>query len=354
MSADPRRLVRAAVAFVSSVTVVTMLACGGAPPKREAVSEEPPAARVLTTAERAAWYQACWAHFNSRAWEQFRACYADTVESEQVDSGHPAARGIEAAMAVNREFSEAFPDVKGAGELILVNGDAIVSILVLNGTHTGALLGSDGQSIPATSRPIGVRQAHRVRLDALGSRVVEEEFYSDTGTLMAQLGLNLMPARPVATSAAAAPTVVIAAGTPAELSNVDRMRAQMAAYNSHDARGVDAFNAPDLVYHDMTMAADQTAKENLAGTLEFFRAFPDAKLVPLSAWGAGSYVVVAGRFAGTNKGPMPSMGIKKPTGKAVSARYLDIARWENGKIKEEWLFYNGMAMAGQLGTAGKK
>jgi predicted ester cyclase len=157
----------------------------------------------------------------------------------------------------------------------------------------------------------------------------------------------------VATSAAAAPTVVIAAGTPAELSNVDRMRAQMAAYNSHDAKGVDALNAPDLVYHDMTMAADQTAKESLAGTLDMFRAFPDVKLVPLSVWSAGNYVVVAGRFEGTNKGPLAAMGIKKPTGKAVSAHYLDIARWENGKIKEEWLFYDGMAMARQMGLVKK-
>jgi predicted ester cyclase len=308
---------------------------------------------VLTASERAAWYQECWSHFNSRNWDRFRACYAGTVESEQVDSGHPAARGVEAAMAVNRGFTEAFPDVKGTGELILVNGDAIASISVLNGTHTGALLGWDGQTIPATSKPIGVRQAHRIRMDALGSKVVEEEFYSDTGTLMAQLGLNPMPARPVATSAASSPTIVIAAGTPAELSNVDRMRAQMAAYNSHDAKGVDAFNSPDLVYHDMTMAADQTAKESLAGTLDMFKAFPDVKLVPLAAWGAGSYVVVAGRFEGTNKGPMPAMGIKRPTGKAVSARYLDIARWENGKIKEEWLFYDGMAMARQLGLIKK-
>jgi predicted ester cyclase len=43
------------------------------------------------------------------------------------------------------------------------------------------------------------------------------------------------------------------------------------------------------------------------------------------------------------------MGLKKPTGKAVSARYLDISRWENGKLKEEWLFYDGMAITRQLG-----
>ena len=354
MCVDPRRLVRAAAVLTSAAVIVAALACGGAQPRQEAAGEARPAAKVLTAAERAAWYQECWAHFNSRAWEQFRTCYADTVESDQVDSGHPAARGIEAAMAVSMGFVEAFPDVKGTGELILVNGDAIVSIYALNGTHSGPLLGPDGHSIPATNKPIGVYQAHRVRTDALGSKVVEEEFYSDSATMMAQLGLNPAPARPVATSRSAAPTVVVAAGTPAELSNVDLLRAQMAAYNSHDAKGVDAYNAPDLVYHDMTMPADQTAKESLAGMRDLFKAFPDAKLVPLSAWGAGSYVVVVGRFEGTNKGPVPAMGLKKPTDKAVSARYLDIARWENGKIKEEWLFYDGMAMARQLGLLGKK
>ena len=161
MCVDPRRLIRAAAVLVSAAVVVFALACGGAQPRQEAAGEAQPAAKVLTAAERAAWYQECWAHFNGRAWEKFRACYADTVESEQVGSGHPAARGIEAAMAVSRGFVETFPDLKGTGELVLVNGDAIVSIHVLNGTHTGALLGPDGQS---SSRH---RQAHRLAPGAL-------------------------------------------------------------------------------------------------------------------------------------------------------------------------------------------
>ena len=353
MCVDPRRFIRAAAVVGFAVVVVTAFACGDAPPKQDSADGAPPAPKVLTAAERAALYQECWARFNTRAWDQFRACYAETVESEQVGSGHPAARGVEAAMATNRGFVEAFPDVKGTGELVLVNGDAIVSIYVLNGTHTGPLLGPDGQSIPATGKPIGVYQAQRIRTDALGSKVVEEESYSDSGTMMAQLGLNPAPARPVSSAAAAAPTIVVAAGTPAELSNVDRMRAQMAAYNSRDVKGMEALNAPDLVYRDMTMPKDQTAAESSAAMQAFFKAFPDAKLVPISAWGAGDHVVVAGRFEGTNKGPLPAMGIKKPTGKAVSARYLDIARWEKGKIKEEWLFYDGMAMAQQLGLGRK-
>jgi predicted ester cyclase len=103
----------------------------------------------------------------------------------------------------------------------------------------------------------------------------------------------------------------------------------------------------------MVMPADQTAKESDAGVQEFFRAFPDAKLAPESIWGAGNYVVATGRFEGTNKGQMPAMGIRRPTGKTVSLRYLDITRWEKGKIKEEWLFYDGLAFMGQLGLMKK-
>jgi predicted ester cyclase len=243
--------------------------------------------------------------------------------------------------------------VKGSGELILVNGDTILSLYMLNGTHSGTLAGPGGRSIPATGKPVGYLQAHLLQTDASGRKVAKEEFYSDSGTMMAQLGLSSSPARPVATSAAAAPTVVIAAGTPAELSNVELMRAQMAGYNTHDVKSVDAYYAPDLVYRDLTAPRDLTFTENSAATREFFAAFPDAKLTPLTAWGAGNYVVVAGRFDGTNRGPMPAMGIVRPTGKAVSMRYLDVARWENGKIKEEWLFYDGMAVAGQLGMLKK-
>jgi predicted ester cyclase len=353
MRVDPRTCIRAAALLVCAAVVAGALACGGGKPRQEEASAAPAAPKVLTAAERAAWYQECWAHFNGRAWEQFRACYTDTVESEQVGSGEPAARGIESTLAVSKGFTEAFPDMKGSGELILVKGNAIVSVYVLNGTHTGPLLGPDGHSIPATNKPVGFYQAHLAQTDASGNKVVKEEFYSDSGTMMAQLGLNPAPARPVATVKSAAPTVVLAAGTPAELSNVELLRAQMAAYNSHDLKGVDAFNSPDFVYHDMTMPADQSAKESSASTAAFFKAFPDAKLVPGPAWGAGDYVVVTGRFEGTNRGAMPAMGLKKASNKSVSVRYLDISRWVGGKLKEEWLFYDGMAMARQLGL-GKK
>jgi predicted ester cyclase len=355
MRVEARTTVRAAVALVTVILVAATVACGGGPSQQQAApaAAAPPAPKVLTAAERATWYQDCWTQFNNKAWDPFKGCYADTVESDQVDSGQPAAKGIEALLASTKMITGTFPDMKGTGELILINGDTIVSVYVINATHTGALTGPGGQSIPATNKPIGYLQAHLAQTDATGGKVVKEEFYSDSGTMMAQLGISPAPARPVMASTTAAPKVIVAGGTPAEMSNVETSRVQMAAFNSHNAKGVDTYNAADSVYHDMAMPKDQNSKENLAGTLDMFKAFPDAKLATSSIWAAGDYVVVTGRFEGTNKGPMAALGIKKATGKSVSVRYLDIARWEGGKIKEEWLFYNGMAFATQLGMVGK-
>jgi len=355
MRVEARTIARAAAALVTSTIVAASVACGGGQSQQQATSAAmaPPAPKVLTAAERASWYQDCWAQFNNKAWDQFKACYADTVESDQVDSGQPVAKGIDAMLANTKMFTGAFPDMKGTGQLILVNGDTIAGVYLISGTHTGPLAGPGGPSIPATNKPIGYLQAHLAQTDSTGGKAVKEEFYADSGTMLAQLGLSPGPARPVMTSTTAAPKVVVAAGTPAEISNVEAARAQMAAFSSHDAKGVDAYNASDAVFHEMAMPKDQTAKESLAGTLDMFKAFPDAKLVPLSIWGAGDYVVVVGRFEGTNKGPMAAMGIKKATGKSVSVRFLDITRWESGKIKEDRLFYDGMAFAGQLGMMGK-
>ena len=84
-----------------------------------------------------------------------------------------------------------------------------------------------------------------------------------------------------------------------------------------------------------------------------FAAFPDAKVATTSVWGAGDYVVVAGRFEGTNSGPFAAMGVKKATGKPVAVRFVEITKWQGGKVKEDWLFYDGMAFAGQLGLLKK-
>ena len=109
MSVDPRMHVRAAAVPVCALFVVTAVACGGAPPRQEAAGTAPAAATVLSAAERAAWYQACWGHFNAKAWDGFRACYADSVESEQVGGGQPHAGGSMPWKPTRRRSRPPFP-----------------------------------------------------------------------------------------------------------------------------------------------------------------------------------------------------------------------------------------------------
>jgi len=352
MRLEARSTVRAAASLTAVALLAINVACGGEQARQEEPAAAPPAPKVLAAAERAAWYQACWADFNNRSWDRFRACYADSVESEQVGSLQPVARGVDAVVANAKAFTEAFPDVKGTGELILTNGDTLLSLDVLNGTHTGPLAGPGAQSIAATNKPIGLLQAHLVQTDATGAKVVKERFYMDSGTMMAQLGLNPGPARPVMTSAAAAPIAVVAGGSPAESANLEAARAQVAAFNRHDAKGVVAFNAPDVVLFEAAAPKDMTSAESLSGISDMMTAFPDAKLVTPSVWAAGDYVVVVGTFEGTNTGPFKAMGLKKATGKAVTVGYIEITRWVSGKVRQDWLIYDGTAFASQLGLMG--
>jgi predicted ester cyclase len=148
---------------------------------------------------------------------------------------------------------------------------------------------------------------------------------------------------------AAAPTVVVATGSDAERANVETFRANVAAFNAHDPQALDALNAADAVFHDYTQPKDMDSKGNVTGVVQLFKGFPDAMLDATTMWGAGDYVVTEGTFSGTNTGAVPIMGITKPTGKPVKVRFVEFTKIEGGKIKEDWLVFDSLAFATQLG-----
>ena len=264
----------------------------------------------------------------------------------------PAAKGPEAITAAAKPFTTAFPDVTGSPQLILVNGNQLASIYVLKGTHTGPLQGPGQKPLPATNKPIGTYFGHAIEMDPAANSVIREWQFNENGALMAQLGVSKAPARPATTTAPASPTIVMASGSETEAKNVAAFRSQLELFNAHNLAGVAAFNATDAVFHDLTQPKDTDSKGNEASLGEFMKAFPDARLTATSVWGAGEWVAARGVFEGTNKGTSPSMGIKTPTGKSVQVHYLEFTRFENGKIKEDWLIFDTMAFAGQLGLLG--
>jgi predicted ester cyclase len=331
------------------VTAALAAACGGEAPKTETAAA-PKAPAPKTVAEKVARYRECWDFFNKQSWDAFKACYIDSAQSEQMGT-RPPLNGADAIIADAKAFDQAFPNAQGTLRLILAKEDAVVGLAVMTGIHTGPLPGPDGTPIPPTKKPIGIYMGQVIRFDATGDKAGREEAYMDTPTMLAQLGLSKEPARPVEPKPAGEPTVVIASGSETEAKNVAAFKAQGEAFDKHDLATLVTFNAPDAVFHDLTAAKDTDSKGNVDELAGFIKAFSDARIVPSTVWGAGDYIVAQGTFEGTNDGPAPMMGIKQATKKSVKIPFLEITRFEAGKVKDDWVAFDSMAFAVQLGLA---
>ena len=67
----------------------------------------------------------------------------------------------------------------------------------------------------------------------------------------------------------------------------------------------------------------------------------------------GNYTAVTGVMEGTFSKPMPTPDGKAiaPTNKPFKLDMVTIGRWENGVMKEEWLFWDNQAFMQQIGLA---
>lgn len=90
-----------------------------------------------------------------------------------------------------------------------------------------------------------------------------------------------------------------------------------------------------------------------AESAEFFKSFPDNRVGnrPYKIFFAsGEFTCSVADFTGTFKGPM-KMGDKTipPTNKSFKVEFCTVARWKDGKIVEERLFYDLVSFMKQIG-----
>ncbi|MGQ0734823.1 MAG: ester cyclase, partial [Acidobacteriota bacterium] len=287
---------------------------------------------------------------NDKAWDRFAPCYAENAVSEAIDANPAMVVGRSGIIRQAQTMVAAWPDVRGDLRLVLAHGPHAVSIARWHGTHTGPLPGPDGKPVPATNKPFGFLMAHMVEFDADGRYAVRDASYVDEGTLLAQVGIVNVPARPVMSATPGPPTVVVAKGDEAEARNVAVVRRSFDAFNKHDVKAIDAKYADAYVLHEVARPEDLSRQAAAAAMAEVFKGFGDVRIMLADAFGAGDYVVVTGTLTGTNTGDLPSMGVKK-SGRKVQVKFLDVFRLANGLIAEEWLFYNGAAFSAQLGAS---
>jgi hypothetical protein len=306
-----------------------------------------PPPKVATADERAKIYDACWSYFNDAKFDEFKACF--TADGVNTVAGFPGESKPDQIVAGQKEFKAAFPDGVGLPQLVLVSGTTVIGVSLLTGTNKGALKLPTGD-MPATNRKIGILMGQVIEGDDAGRAKSEADFF-DNAEMLAQL--QNKPGRPAADKLAMDKVVAIAKGDDKEKANLDAYKKLNEAWSKHDAKAFADGLADDVVWSEAAEPKDQTKKEVVTGSEQAWKSMTDLKLVPRQTWAAGDYVAAVESFEGTNDGPIPDMGITKPTGKKIAVPTLSIYKLDGGKVKAAWIFYQSLAMVMQLGVTPK-
>jgi predicted ester cyclase len=305
--------------------------------------EEPPPTPA-TPEEVAKFYQDCWAAFG-KDWDAFGKCYAEDAVS--VDSMGEY-NGRDKIVQMSKDMSAAFSDSVGELQLTLVKDNNVVGVARVGGKHSGPMKMPGMAEIPATNKSYGVLMAHVVQLDDAKRLVTKEWAFFDAGSMMGQLGLSKAPHRKIVDKDWENKQTVIAKGDETETKNVEAHNAFVEAFNKHDVKAIGDALADDAKWSEQAAPADMNKKQFLKDLPAMFKAFSDVKITNETTWGAGDYVVSIGKWEGTNDGDWKAMKLKK-TGKQVSIPFTEVTQYKDGKIAANWLFYDGMIMATQLG-----
>jgi predicted ester cyclase len=119
--------------------------------------------------------------FNGRALDVLDEFTAPEFVNHHALPGTPP--GPEGHRQVVERLWEAFPDARFEIEHLATDGDTVICIGTMSGTHEGPLLG-----IPATGKKVKWRQCHLYRCDESG-RAVEHQAIRDDVGLLRQFGV---------------------------------------------------------------------------------------------------------------------------------------------------------------------
>jgi predicted ester cyclase len=118
--------------------------------------------------------------FNGRDLDALDALTAPGFVNHNALSGTPP--GPAGHRAVIERLWRAFPDAHFAIEHLACDGDTVICVGTMSGTHEGTLLG-----VEATGRKVAWRQCHLYRFDGSG-RTVEHDAIRDDVGLLRQFG----------------------------------------------------------------------------------------------------------------------------------------------------------------------
>jgi steroid delta-isomerase-like uncharacterized protein len=117
--------------------------------------------------------------------------------------------------------------------------------------------------------------------------------------------------------------------------------------NQRNLGALGEFAAPDYTGHSFPPGLPPGSEGLKVFLSLFFNAFPDGKVTIEDMFAEGDRTAARLVFSGTHHGEF--MGIP-PTGKKIAIPAIDLARFENGKIRDHWGGPDQMALMMQLGV----
>lgn len=137
----------------------------------------------------------------------------------------------------------------------------------------------------------------------------------------------------------------------ANLANFDDL--DFRVYSSQKWDEFPKSHAPDIIVHYPDGSTTTGLPQHLEKLKPQFAFAPDTEIKEHPIRLADrNYTAVQGIMTGTFSKPM-DLGngkVLQPTGKSFSLPMFTVGRWENGLMKEEWLFWDNAAFMTQIGA----
>ncbi|HTL32868.1 MAG TPA: ester cyclase [Kofleriaceae bacterium] len=136
--------------------------------------------------------------------------------------------------------------------------------------------------------------------------------------------------------------------------NMELMQTLDDAWNAQDWDTFAKRHTRDTVVRWPAQPPTHGVERHREESIQLFKTFPDNRVEnrPYKVFFAdGDWTCSIARFHGTMKGPLIlANGVTiPPTGKRFEVDFCTVARWSNGQIVEENLFYDVVGMMAQLG-----
>lgn len=139
-----------------------------------------------------------------------------------------------------------------------------------------------------------------------------------------------------------------------ETENMELMQTLDDAWNAQDWDTFADRHKTDVVVRWPAQAATHGIHDHRSEGVQMFKTFPDNRVEnrPYKVFFAsGDWTCSIARFTGTMTGPMTGPDSKEipPTGKSFQVDFCTVARWHDGRIVEENLFYDLLGLMKQIG-----